>query len=100
MTDDERLDAIADREIVFSVTSVASAEYGGWMWQAEGPDRPTAIRRLNDRLHLMSPFHGEDTDWGPPGRQVGELTDELPADLREHLTKYEQRLRELSEGPL
>jgi hypothetical protein len=70
---------------------VCRAEWGGWSWRAEAHDRPTAQRRLNDRLARLDPFDHADADWGHPGHQVGALDERIPQHIRRRMRDYTQR---------
>jgi hypothetical protein len=70
---------------------VCRAEWGGWNWRAEGEDRPTAQKRLNDRLARLDPFQSTDSDWGLPGHQTGELDSAIPPGTRQRMQDFTQR---------
>jgi len=70
---------------------VCRAEWGGWSWRAEGPDRTTAHARLSERLARLNPFHHADADWGHPGHQVGPLDEAIPPRTRQRMRDYTQR---------
>ncbi|MFN2489590.1 MAG: hypothetical protein ABR529_07615 [Actinomycetota bacterium] len=70
---------------------ICRAEWGGWSWRAEGPDRMTAQRRLSDRLSRLDPFDHSDADWGGPGFQVSELDEAIPPATRQRMRDYTQR---------
>ena len=70
---------------------VCRAEWGGWSWRAEAPDRSTAQDRLNRRLARLDPFELSEEGWGPPGHQVGELDAAIPPTMRQRMRDYTQR---------
>jgi hypothetical protein len=70
---------------------ICRAEWGGWNWRAEGEDRPTAQKRLNDRLARLDPFASADADWGLPGHQTGELDTAIPPGTRQRMSDFTQR---------
>jgi hypothetical protein len=69
---------------------VCRAEWGGWEWRAEGPDRMTAQSRLGDRLSRLDPFDRIDEGWGHPGHQVAELDDAIPPSTRGRMRDHTQ----------
>lgn len=80
------VDVQAEEEIVRCY-----ANAGGWQWEAEGPDRTTAARRLYDRLRELNPFAG--SDWGPPGSWgMGPLSEAIPAVTRKRMIAYQRAL--------
>src|SRR5918998_4954312 len=70
---------------------VCRAEWGGWSWRAEGPDRLIAQTRLGDRLARLDPFDHADADWGHPGHQVGELDAAIPPGTKQRMRDWTQR---------
>jgi hypothetical protein len=86
---DEMGEPVGTVAIHASETSTCWTEWGGWGWQAKGPSREVAQRRLEARLMHLNPFDGADTDWGEPGSQVGPLDPRIPKTVR-------QRMREVS----
>jgi hypothetical protein len=70
---------------------VCRAEWGGWSWRAGGSDRMTAHKRLSDRLARLDPFYYSDSDWGPPGHQVGELDTAIPPATRDRMRDHTHR---------
>lgn len=72
---------------------VLHAYVGGWRWEAHGGDRAQALRRLEERLHRLSPFYGSDTDWGLPGEASdGELAEAIPIHIRKRMHAYQSAL--------
>jgi hypothetical protein len=70
---------------------VCRAEWGGWSWRAEGPDRSTALTRLNRRLARLDPFEHSDEEWGAPGHQMGDLDGAIPPSTRARMQDHTQR---------
>jgi hypothetical protein len=67
------------------------AQWGGWLWMAEGSDRERAFGRLHDRMRHLNPFTG--VDWGEPGYLLGtedELDERIPQEMREQMLSYEE----------
>jgi hypothetical protein len=70
---------------------VCRAEWGGWSWRADGPDRMTAQRRLGERLARLDPFEHAGPDWGHAGHQIGPLDDNIPPATRQRMREHTQR---------